>query len=319
MDRTAAVDSSGLHQQIATTLAAHLQPDPIWRWSVNGHAWVLDLTRPNIMGIVNVTLDSFSGDGLAADRQAAIASALAMAEAGADMLDIGGESTRPGAGVVSVDEELERVIPVVEELVGAVAIPVAVDTSKPEVMRAAIAAGAALINDVTALRGAESDLHAGEATARMLAATQTPAVLMHMQNRPQTMQKAPHYDHVVAEVYDFLQQRRDLCVACGMPVDRLICDPGIGFGKNGWHNLALLRRRRVFRGLGLPLLLGFSRKRLLGELTGIADPQKRDLASHILSAVADAAIVRVHDVSGARQALHIMNGWRHSVRQGATA
>ncbi|MBF0271674.1 MAG: dihydropteroate synthase [Magnetococcales bacterium] len=265
------------------------------------------------MGIVNVTPDSFSGDGLAGHQRAAIDQGLAMAEAGADLLDVGGESTRPGAAPVELAEELERVVPVIRELAAALPIPVAVDTSKPAVMRAAIQAGAALINDVTALRGggeAPDDPEAGQDTARLLAESQTPAVLMHMQNRPATMQQAPAYDDVVGEVYDFLARRMALCVAHGLPRERLICDPGIGFGKTTAHNLTLLRRRRLFRGLGTPLLLGFSRKRLLGALTGIDAPRQRDPAGHLLAALADASILRVHDVAGARQAMAVATGYR---------
>ncbi|MBF0214864.1 MAG: dihydropteroate synthase [Magnetococcales bacterium] len=277
------------------------------------------------MGIVNVTPDSFSGDGLAGNHQAAIDQGLAMADAGADLLDVGGESTRPGARPVSENEELNRVVPVIRELAAVLPIPVAVDSSKPAVMRAALEAGAALINDVSALRGpatAHDDPEPAEAchaTAELLAASRTPAVLMHMQNAPATMQQAPRYDDVVTEVYDFLARRIDFCRARGMAEDRLIGDPGIGFGKTSLHNLALLRRRRVFRGLGVPLLLGFSRKRLLGELTGLAEPRQRDQAGHLLTMLADAAIVRVHDVAGARQALEIASGFRFLSARGSPA
>ncbi|MBF0341161.1 MAG: dihydropteroate synthase [Magnetococcales bacterium] len=292
------------------TLANHAQPDPVWRWGLD-KPWRLDLTRPCIMGIVNVTPDSFSGDGLGLDMQAAVEQGLAMAKAGADLLDIGGESTRPGAEPVPLAEELQRVIPVVRALAAEVPIPVAVDTCKPEVMRAAMDAGAALINDVTALRGAEV-ADAGADTARMLAQGGMPAVLMHMQNRPATMQIAPGYTDVVTEVYDFLARRIEFCVTHGMDRQRLMVDPGIGFGKTTAHNLALLRHRRVFRGLGVPLLLGFSRKRLLGELTGLVEPQARDWPGHLLAALADAPILRVHDVAGARQAQAVVTSWRHS-------
>ncbi|MBF0628718.1 MAG: dihydropteroate synthase [Magnetococcales bacterium] len=297
---------------LTCTLEHHLQPDPVWCWG-SKKPWRLDLTRPRIMGIVNVTPDSFSGDGLAGDRQAAIDQGLAMAAAGADLLDVGGESTRPGSAPVALEEELARVIPVIRALSAAVPIPVAVDTTKPEVMRAAIDAGAALVNDVTALRGDAAGLEAGAGTARLLADTATPAVLMHMQNRPATMQQAPHYDHVVAEVYEFLARRIAFCVAHGMAHARLIADPGIGFGKSQAHNRALLRHRRAFRGLGVPLLLGFSRKRLLGELTGLTEPRHRDPAGHLLSMVADGAILRVHDVPGARQAMAVAHGFRFQV------
>ncbi|MBF0416877.1 MAG: dihydropteroate synthase [Magnetococcales bacterium] len=301
----------GLEQEataIERTLARHQQPDPVWCWG-NAGEWRIDLSSPRIVGIVNVTPDSFSGDGLAGCVQSAIAQGVVMAEAGADFLDVGGESTRPGSLPVATGEELERVIPVVAGLAKAVAIPIAVDTSKPEVMRAALRAGAAVINDVTALRGTglEKAEDAGEEAARWLAAEGVPAWLMHMADRPEVMQNAPHYDDVVVEVYDFLAQRQALAEKCGMRM--LACDPGIGFGKSREHNLALLRRRRVFRGLGMPLMLGFSRKRLLGELSGLAHPKERDGIGHLVSMLADAPLLRVHDVAGTRLALRVAQGY----------
>ncbi|MBF0260243.1 MAG: dihydropteroate synthase [Magnetococcales bacterium] len=290
---------------IETGLARHRQADPVWRWGNPG--WTLDLTGPRVMGIVNVTPDSFSGDGLAGRVEAAIAQGVAMAEAGADLLDVGGESTRPGSLPVAVEEELARVVPVVNGLARAVSIPIAVDTSKPEVMRAALEAGAAMINDVTALRGAGLDGD-GAGRVRWLAGMDVPVLLMHMADRPEVMQSAPRYDDVVVEVFDFLARRQALAEGCGLRM--LACDPGIGFGKSREHNLALLRRRRVFRGLGVPLMLGFSRKRVLGELSGIEIPRGRDGVGHLLSLLADAAILRVHDVVGAKLAARVAAGLR---------
>ncbi|MEO5346659.1 MAG: dihydropteroate synthase [Magnetococcus sp. YQC-9] len=291
---------------IETTLAHHRTPDPVWCWG-RTQRWSLDLSRPRIMGIVNVTPDSFSGDGLAGQVAAAIGRGVAMVEAGADLLDVGGESTRPGSLPVTTQEELERVVPVVAGLAKVVTIPIGVDTSKPEVMHAALAAGAALINDVTALRGSGLGEGGGE-VARWLAGEDAPVVLMHMAAPPEVMQSAPRYDDVVVEVYDFLAQRLALAKSCGIRL--LAVDPGIGFGKSLEHNLALLRRRRVLRGLGVPLLLGFSRKRLLGELSGIERPVERDGVGHLLSVLTDASVLRVHDVAGARLALRVVEGYR---------
>ncbi|MBF0180330.1 MAG: dihydropteroate synthase [Magnetococcales bacterium] len=255
------------------------------------------------MGIVNVTPDSFSGDGLAHDPQRAVAQGLAMVEAGADLLDVGGESTRPGALPVAPAEEAARIVPVIRELARRVAVPVSADTSKPEVMERALDAGAALINDITALGGPS-----GPATARMLADRAIPLILMHMQNTPATMQQAPSYHDVVGEVYGFLAGRIDFCRKAGMRGDRLLIDTGIGFGKSTAHNLTLLRRQRAFHGLGAPLLLGVSRKRVVGALTGESEPRPRDEASHLLAALTGAAMVRVHDVAGARRAMAVARG-----------
>lgn len=296
---------AGMHfvaDTLSATLSAHLRPRPIWNWGSHKQ-WRLDFSRPLIMGIINVTTDSFSGDGLGEDQATAIDQGIAMAQAGADLLDIGGESTRPGAQPVTGEIERNRVEPVVRELAQRLTLPICVDTSKPEVMTAALDAGAALINDVTALRAADS-----QQTVQMLAKRDTPLILMHMQNEPTTMQQAPCYQDVVAEVYDFLAQRIDFCLQHGMNHNRLICDPGIGFGKTTQHNLALLRKSRVFNGLGVPVLLGLSRKRIVGALTGQTDPSRRDAATHLLGALIHGEILRVHDVAGAQQAMKIVTG-----------
>lgn len=292
-------------QPLSRAMTAHLAPPPFWRWGVNDQ-WQLDFSRPLIMGIINVTPDSFSGDGLGKNHTAAVEQGLAMIAAGADILDIGGESTRPGSESVTLEEELNRIVPIVQQLAPRISTPICIDTSKPAVMKAALDNGAALINDVTALQGAE-----GQQTARMLAERKTPLILMHMQNQPATMQTAPEYRHVLSEVYDFLEKKITLCINAGMDPARLIADPGIGFGKSTEHNLTLLTKRRVFQGLGVPLLLGVSRKRIVGALTGESDPKQRDFGSHILATLANSQIIRVHDVAGARQALTVTTGFTH--------
>jgi dihydropteroate synthase len=266
----------------------------------NGRVLVLD--RPRVMGIVNVTPDSFSDGGLHADVDAAVAHALRLAEDGADALDIGGESTRPGAQAVSVDEELARTIPVIERLARATALPISIDTSKPEVMRAAVAAGAGMINDVYALRR--------EGALDAAAALGVPVVLMHMQGEPRSMQAAPDYDDVVAEVHRFLAERIFSAEMAGIPKKKIVVDPGFGFGKTTAHNLALLARFERFTDLGVPALAGLSRKRSIGELTGRDDPQARihgSVAAHLIAAQRGAKLLRVHDVAATVDVLKIWN------------
>jgi dihydropteroate synthase len=256
------------------------------------------LDRPLIMGIVNVTPDSFSDGGRLRNAQQAISHALLLAEQGADILDVGGESTRPGAAPVSVDEELRRVLPVIEAL-AARGLAVSADTRKPFVMQEAIQAGAVMINDVMALR----DPGSVEAVAKSEAA----ACLMHMQGEPQTMQEAPHYDDVVAEVRDFLLQRVAACEAAGIDRSRLLVDPGFGFGKTLAHNLALLKNLNKLTDLGVPLLAGMSRKSMLGALTGMPVDLREyaGIAAHLAAVARGAAIVRVHDVSAIKDALTV--------------
>ncbi|MEO5341380.1 MAG: dihydropteroate synthase [Magnetococcus sp. MYC-9] len=297
-----------LAETVSRTLTAHEAPPTRLAWP----GGALDLSRPRVMGIINVTPDSFSGDGLHHRLEAAVAQGLRMAAEGADILDVGGESSRPGAEPVGCEEELQRVVPVVQRLVQVVGLPISVDTRKPEVMEAALDAGASWINDVTALR----EVGAGSFMSRVLAGRAAPIVLMHMQGRPATMQQAPHYGDLLAEVYGFLAERVAWCVAHGIARSRLILDPGIGFGKSPAHNLQLLRHLRVFRGLGLPLLLGVSRKRLVGTLTGEESAERREVGSHVLAALGvlnGAQILRVHDVAGARQAVAVAHGWAHGV------
>lgn len=261
---------------------------------------LLDLSGPRVMGILNVTPDSFSDGGAFVDRSAALAHALAMVEAGADLIDVGGESTRPGAAEVSVEAELERVVPVVETLAARLSIPISIDTSKPEVMAAAVAAGASLINDVRALR-----LPGALETAARL---RVPVCLMHMAGEPRTMQVDPSYGDVVAEVQSFLAERVEACLSAGIARTRLLVDPGFGFGKTVAHNLALLAGLPALARLGLPILVGISRKSMVGALTGRA-PHERlaaSLAAAVLAAERGASILRVHDVAETRDALRVL-------------
>jgi dihydropteroate synthase len=264
----------------------------------NGRALVLDRVR--VMGIVNVTPDSFSDGGEHASPEAAVAHGVRLAGEGADILDIGGESTRPGAEDVGVEEELRRVIPVIEGLARQTSLPISVDTSKPEVMRAAIAAGAGMINDVYALRR--------DGALEAAAALDVPVVLMHMQGEPRSMQASPQYDDVVAEVHRFLAERIFAAEMAGIAKKQIVVDPGFGFGKNRDHNLELLARLERFGELGVPLLAGLSRKKTIGELTGREDPHDRvsgSVAAHLIAAQRGAKLVRVHDVAATVDALKV--------------
>jgi dihydropteroate synthase len=261
----------------------------------------LSLDRPRLMGIVNVTPDSFSDGGKLDTAQAAIEHAFRLEEEGADILDIGGESTRPGATPVSVAEELARVMPVIEGLAGKTRSLLSIDTRNAAVMRAAAEAGCDLINDVSALT---HDRDALETAAD----SGLPVVLMHAQGDPRTMQEQPAYDHVLLDVFDYLEARIDACLRAGIPRQKLIADPGIGFGKTLEHNLSLLAGASVFHGLGVPVLIGASRKGMIGTLTGVNNPDERVHGSVgvALAAVAQGCqIVRVHDVAATRQALTV--------------
>ena len=263
---------------------------------------ILRLDRPQVMGIVNVTPDSFSDGGAHDTTDAAVAHALRLVEEGADLLDIGGESTRPGAAEVEVEEELRRVVPVIERLAAQVAVPISIDTSKPEVMRAAVQAGAGMINDVYGLRR--------EGALDAAAALGVPVVLMHMQGEPRSMQAAPQYDDVVGEVHRFLAERIFAAEMAGIAKQRIVVDPGFGFGKDTAHNLQLLAQFERFAELGVPVLAGLSRKRSIGELTGRDVPADRvagSVAAHLIAAQRGAAIVRVHDVAATVDALKVWN------------
>ncbi|MCI4568839.1 dihydropteroate synthase [Lysobacter sp. CFH 32150] len=261
---------------------------------------VLKLDRPRVLGIVNVTPDSFSDGGEHATLEAAIAHGLRLVEEGADALDIGGESTRPGAEDVSVEEELRRVIPVIEALAKQVGVPISIDTSKPEVMRAAVKAGASMINDVYALRR--------DGALEAAAELGVPVVLMHMQGEPRSMQATPQYDDVVGEVHSFLAQRIFSAEMAGIGKKNIVVDPGFGFGKTLAHNLALLAQLERFTELGVPLLAGLSRKKSIGELTGRDDPHDRvhgSVAAHLIAAQRGARLLRVHDVAATVDALKV--------------
>ncbi|HEY0335327.1 MAG TPA: dihydropteroate synthase [Stenotrophomonas sp.] len=263
---------------------------------------VLRLDRPQVMGIVNVTPDSFSDGGAHDTLEAAVAHGLALAAEGADILDVGGQSTRPGAKPVALDEELRRVVPVIEQLVARTSLPVSVDTFEPQVMRAAIAAGAGMINDIQALRAPG----ALEAAAEL----RVPVVLMHMLGEPRSMQEAPMYDDVVADVHRFLTERIFAAEMAGIAKRSLLVDPGFGFGKTTAHNLALLAALERFSEFGLPVLAGLSRKRSIGELTGREVPRERvagSVAAHLIAAQRGAMFLRVHDVAATVDALKV---WR---------
>lgn len=264
----------------------------------------LDLRQPVVMGVLNITPDSFSDGGRYVQRDAALRHATTMCNAGAAIIDVGGESTRPGARQVSIDEELERVIPIIERLSNELPIPVSVDTSKPEVMREAARVGAGMINDVWALRRPDA-LSAAIATG-------LPVCLMHMLGDPTTMQQRPFYLDVVSEVHTFLAERVQMCVAAGLAEQQIFVDPGFGFGKSLGHNLLLLRHLARFADLGAGVIAGISRKSMLGLLTDTPVEQRLagSVAAAVLAAWQGARIIRAHDVRETVQALQVC----HAVR-----
>jgi dihydropteroate synthase len=269
---------------------------------------MLDLTTPRVMGVLNVTPDSFSDGGRFADVNAAVAHALRMIEEGAALIDVGGESTRPGAPAVDADEEIRRVVPVIEALAARTDVPISVDTSKPAVMTAAVRAGATLINDVRALR---------EPGALEAAAASGAAIcLMHMQGEPRTMQVDPRYGDVVTEVRDFLRERAERCIAAGIAADRVVIDPGIGFGKRLEHNLALLAGLPVLVALGWPVLVGVSRKSMFGTLLGRALDERvaGGVAMATAAVLSGARIVRTHDVAPTVDAVKVAVALRQAGR-----
>lgn len=263
---------------------------------------ILKLDRPQVMGIVNVTPDSFSDGGAHDTLEAAVAHGLKLADEGADLLDIGGESTRPGAEAVPLEEELRRVVAVIERLAKETSLPISIDTSKPEVMRAAVQAGAGMINDVYGLRR--------EGALETAAALGVPVVLMHMQGEPRSMQQAPDYDDVVGDVHRFLAERIFAAEMSGIAKKNIVVDPGFGFGKNTQHNLTLLAQLERIAELGVPVLAGLSRKRSIGEITGRDLPAGRvagSVAAHLIAAQRGAKILRVHDVAATVDALKVWN------------
>jgi dihydropteroate synthase len=256
--------------------------------------------RPLVCGILNVTPDSFSDGGRFDSLAAAVEHGRTLAAEGADLIDIGGESTRPGSRPPTLAEELDRVVPVVEALVRRVPVPLSVDTSRPEVMTAAVAAGASMINDVRALRSPGALEAAAEAGV--------PVCLMHMQRSPDTMQQEPRYQDVVHEVRTFLAERKRACLAVGIRPEHLVVDPGFGFGKTLSHNLALLASLGRLGSLGVPIMVGLSRKSMLGQLTGrsVGDRLPASLAAAVIAAQRGAAVLRVHDVAATRDVLAVL-------------
>lgn len=260
----------------------------------------LDLSKPRVMGIVNVTPDSFSDGGKYDTTEKAVEHGLQLVAEGADILDIGGESTRPGATPVSLQDELGRVVPVIEQLSRIAGVPLSIDTYKPEVMRAAIAAGADIVNDVRALQE--------PGALEIVAASRAGVCLMHMQGMPQNMQADPQYEDVVQEVNDFLRQRLLAAQDAGIVAERVVLDPGFGFGKRTEHNLQLLRELDKTLAIGRPLLVGLSRKSVLGQIIG-GDVYVRlhaSLAASVISTMKGARIVRVHDVKATVDALKVV-------------
>jgi dihydropteroate synthase len=261
----------------------------------------MSFERTRVMGILNVTPDSFSDGGLWAEKDRALRHATAMAQAGADIIDVGGESTRPGSLDVPLQQELDRVIPLVESIVNETDLPVSVDTSKPEVMSAAVAAGAAMINDVYALRR--------EGALETAAGLGVPVCLMHMYGKPREMQKKPEYVDVVLEVRDFLLERAEACKAAGIAATQIVIDPGFGFGKTLQHNIDLFRALGDFVALSYPVLIGISRKSMLGTITGKPVQQRlaASLSAAVLARQAGAAILRVHDVAETVDCLKVVD------------
>ncbi|MCG8434147.1 MAG: dihydropteroate synthase [Gammaproteobacteria bacterium] len=260
----------------------------------------LSLEAPIVMGVLNVTPDSFSDGGRYLSPENALRRAREMLDEGVDIVDVGGESTRPGADSVSTEEELQRVIPIIEALAADIPVPVSIDTSKAEVMRAAVTAGAAMINDVYALRS--------PGALETAVACDVPVCLMHMQGEPRTMQLAPHYDNVVEDVAGFLQGRVDEAVAAGIDPGKVIIDPGFGFGKSLDHNLVLLRSLPRLLQSGYPVLVGMSRKSMIGALldTPVDNRLHGSIALAVIAAIQGAHIIRVHDVKATRDALRIV-------------
>jgi dihydropteroate synthase len=257
----------------------------------------LDLSQPQVMGILNITPDSFSDGGVFFAPEAALAHAQEMVAAGAAIIDVGGESTRPGAAPVALQEELRRVVPVIEALCATLPVPVSIDTRNPAVMQAAVAAGAGMINDVNALQA--------PGAMEMAASLGVPVCLMHMQGTPESMQENPEYRNVVAEVRQFLADRASACLAAGIARERILLDPGFGFGKTTRHNLLLLQQLDRLVAEGYPVLVGLSRKSLIGKVLGLPVDERLypGLALAVLAVWQGAAIVRTHDVRATREAV----------------
>ncbi len=275
------------------------QSAPIPKNSFGPESWanLIATSRPLIMGILNITPDSFADHGAHFDQAVALAHARELVAAGADILDVGGESTRPYADPLPLKEELRRVIPLIEAIAPEIAIPISIDTYKAPVARAALEAGATIINDISALRF-DPDM------ASLAAGAKAPVILMHMQGSPRDMQRDPHYDDLLGEITAFFRERLEYAVGRGIARELLVLDPGLGFGKTRDHNLEILRRLEVFLELGCPLLVGPSRKTFIGHLTGLPAGPERDagtLAALLAAVQHGARIVRTHNVAYARQ------------------
>ncbi|WP_419572248.1 dihydropteroate synthase [Rheinheimera sp.] len=270
----------------------------------------LDLSRPKVMGILNMTPDSFSDGGRFVGQDAALAQATAMLDAGAMILDIGGESTRPGAEDVSVQQELDRVIPVIELLRKELDCVISIDSCKTAVMREAVKAGADILNDIKALQD--------EGAVELAAQTQVPVCLMHMQGQPRTMQQAPQYSDVVKEVSQFLQQRADVCIQAGVAAGQIMLDPGFGFGKSLVHNYQLLSGLSALLELNYPVLVGMSRKSMIGQLLELPTDQRLagSLACATIAVMQGAHIIRVHDVKETVQAVAVAQAALFGVEHG---
>jgi dihydropteroate synthase len=266
----------------------------------------LDLSRPRIMGVLNVTPDSFSDGGDFFTPENAVTRAEQMVDEGAAIIDVGGESTRPGAVAVSLDEELERVIPVIEALHATVPVPISIDTRKPAVMQAAVAAGAGLINDVSALQE--------NGAVEMATSLEVPVCLMHMQGNPETMQATPTYNNVVDEVVAYLEARAAACMQQGIPKERILLDPGFGFGKTTAHNLLLLQQLERLVETGFPVLVGLSRKSLIGKVLDLPVDKRvyPGVALAVLAVWKGAALVRCHDVRPTREAIEMCQAVRNA-------
>ncbi len=260
----------------------------------------LDLSYAHVMGVLNVTPDSFSDGGRYTSLDSALQQAERMVEAGATFIDVGGESTRPGAAQVSLQEEMDRVLPVVEKLAGSTPAVISVDSSSPELLDQAASLGMGLINDVRALQR--------EGALAVAAKTQLPVCLMHMQGSPQTMQDNPNYQDAVSDIQDFFEQRIEACISSGIAREKLLLDPGFGFGKTLTHNLMLLKQLGSFDVLGLPLLVGLSRKSMLGQITGkeVDDRLAASVSAAVIAAMNGAKIIRVHDVEETVDALKVV-------------
>ncbi len=270
----------------------------------------LDLSESVVMGILNTTPDSFSDGGCFIELDAALSQARQMVAEGAAMIDIGGESTRPGAQAVSIDEELGRVIPLIELLSKELPVPISIDSSKAEVMRVAVAAGAGMVNDVLALREPQA--------LQTVAELQVPVCLMHMQGEPRTMQSQPQYENVVSEVMAFLSQRAEACLSAGIGAKNIVLDPGFGFGKSLPHNLSLLKQLDRFSELKFPLLVGLSRKSMIGAVLNDAPVAERlhgSVAAAVMAVMQGAKIVRVHDVKATAEALSFCRAVNNSEQE----